>query len=142
MWESGSWNGPVGQWIQTDFDAPVNPNPIRVAFADSTSIGPPVTQVTVSTAAGQVSDPVQVTGDLQSLRAPDGPSSWLRITIDESMTIVAAEASGPPVHDLVVPGGEARFGVASLAGAAHTICSGLLLRRREQVSSLNIARGD
>ena len=24
-WESGSWTGPVGQWIQADFDSPVDP---------------------------------------------------------------------------------------------------------------------
>ena len=81
LWESGSSNGPVGQWIQTDFDAPVDPHVIKVAFAVSTAIGPPVTRVTVTTAAGQVSDPVQVSGDLQSLPVPAGPSSWLRITV-------------------------------------------------------------
>ena len=54
---------------------------IKVAFADNSSIGPPVTQVTVRTAAGQVTDPVRVTGDLQQLRVPSGASSWLRITV-------------------------------------------------------------
>ena len=81
FWESGSWTGPVGQWLQADFDSPVNPHVIHVAFTDSTAIGPPVTRVTVSTAAGQVSDPVQVTGDLQPLRVPAGASGWLRITV-------------------------------------------------------------
>ncbi len=97
MWESGSWNGPVGQWIQTDFDAPVDPHVIKVAFADSTAIGPPVTQVTVTTAAGQVSDPVRVTGDLQPLRVPAGPSSWLRITVTGLAYQPPAPAFGPQV---------------------------------------------
>jgi arabinofuranan 3-O-arabinosyltransferase len=81
MWESGSWTGPVGQWIQVTFDGPLNPHTIRVAFADNAAIGPPVTQVTVSTAAGQVTDPVRVTGDLQALPVPSGASGWLRITV-------------------------------------------------------------
>jgi arabinofuranan 3-O-arabinosyltransferase len=97
MWESGSWNGPVGQWIQTDFDAPVDPHVIKVSFADSTAIGPPVTQVTVTTAAGQVSDPVQVTGDLQPLRVPSGPSSWLRITVTGLAYQPPAPVFGPQV---------------------------------------------
>jgi arabinofuranan 3-O-arabinosyltransferase len=81
MWESGSWDGPAGQWIQEDFDDPVSPGTIEVAFADNAAIGPPVTQVMVTTAAGRVSDPVQVTGNPQSLRLPRGATSWLRITV-------------------------------------------------------------
>jgi arabinofuranan 3-O-arabinosyltransferase len=81
MWESGSWAGPVGQWIQATFDAPVNPGTIRVAFADNPAIGPPVSRVTIRTAAGQVSDAVLVTGNPQPLRVPAGPSGWLRITV-------------------------------------------------------------
>jgi len=81
MWESGSWTGPVGQWIQVDFDAQVTMGTIKVAFADNPAIGPPVSRVTVQTAAGQVSDAVQVTGDAQPLRVPAGPSGWLRIKV-------------------------------------------------------------
>jgi arabinofuranan 3-O-arabinosyltransferase len=97
MWESGSMNGPVGQWIQTDFDAPVDPHVIKVSFAVSTAIGPPVTRVTVTTAAGQVSDPVQVSGDLQSLPVPAGPSSWLRITVTGLAYQPPAPVFGPQV---------------------------------------------
>ena len=89
-WESGAFGGPLGQWIQADFNsdirfgqagASLSYATIRVAFADSLTIGPPVTKVTVSTAAGQVTDPVRITGDLQPLRVPAGASGWLRITI-------------------------------------------------------------
>jgi arabinofuranan 3-O-arabinosyltransferase len=106
MWESGSWNGPVGQWIQADFDAPVNPRVIKVAFADSTAIGPPVTRVTVTTAAGRVSDPVRVTGNLQPLRVPAGPSRWLRITITGLAYQPPAPVFGPQagIAGIEVPG--------------------------------------
>jgi hypothetical protein len=87
MWESGAaYNGATGQWLQADLDGAVTFGPgadsrIQVAFVDSIALGPPVTRVTVSTAAGSVSDPVRVTGDLQDLRVPAGASDWLRITV-------------------------------------------------------------
>jgi len=81
MWESGSWTGPVGQWIQEDFNDAISPGTIQVAFADNAAIGPPVTQVTVTTAAGRRVDAVQVTGNPQPLQLPRGSTSWLRITV-------------------------------------------------------------
>jgi len=80
MWESGSWAGRSAV-DQATFDAPVKPGTIRVAFADNPAIGPPVSRVTIRTAAGQVSDAVLVTGNPQPLRVPAGPSGWLRITV-------------------------------------------------------------
>ena len=53
MWESGSWTGPAGQWLQVTFDTPVNPGVIRVALADLAPLGPPVTRVVLSTSAGR-----------------------------------------------------------------------------------------
>ena len=78
---------------------------IGVAFADNPSIGPPVTRVTVSTAAGQVSDPVRVTGSLQSLRVPAG-SDWLRITVTGLAPLSAASLDGTQagIATIDVPG--------------------------------------
>ncbi|HEV2373189.1 MAG TPA: alpha-(1-_3)-arabinofuranosyltransferase family protein [Streptosporangiaceae bacterium] len=81
VWESGSWHGPIGQWIQVGFDHPVDPGTVRVTFVDQPVVGPPVTRVTVRTAAGQAADQVRATGQSQPLRVPPGPSRWLRITI-------------------------------------------------------------
>jgi arabinofuranan 3-O-arabinosyltransferase len=81
MWESGSSTGPSGQWIQEDFLKALSFPQIEVAFADNAAIGPPVSQVTISTAAGSVSDQVQATGNPQPLRVPRGATSWLRITV-------------------------------------------------------------
>ncbi|HUA43251.1 MAG TPA: alpha-(1-_3)-arabinofuranosyltransferase family protein, partial [Streptosporangiaceae bacterium] len=81
MWESGSLGGPVGQWINVDLDRPVNTRTIRVAFADDSAIGPPVTKVEVSTAAGQVSDRTAITARYQTLRLPRGPTDWLQLTV-------------------------------------------------------------
>jgi arabinofuranan 3-O-arabinosyltransferase len=137
MWESGSWNGPVGQWIQTGFDAPVNPHVIKVAFAVSTAIGPPVTQVTVSTAAGQVSDQVRVTGDLQPLMVPDGPSRWLRITVTGLAYQPPAPVFGPQVGiaGIVVPGVTAHRTIVAPAAVRTDPSAVVLSKAQPQPSS-------
>jgi arabinofuranan 3-O-arabinosyltransferase len=107
MWESGSWAGPVGQWIRLRFVSPVDPGSIRVAFADRPSAGPPVTQVAVRTAGGQVTDRVRVTGSPQVLRVPPGATGWLQLTV----TGVASPSwfgSQVAIKEITVPGVRAR----------------------------------
>jgi arabinofuranan 3-O-arabinosyltransferase len=122
MWESGSLNGPVGQWLRIDFDQARNPGVIQVAFADNRAIGPQVTEVEVSTAAGKVADSVRLTGNYQRLRVPPGASRWLQITVtgvfnppkpDIGRQVGIAEISVPGVTasrtivapDVKMPGG-------------------------------------
>ncbi|MGE5132590.1 MAG: alpha-(1-_3)-arabinofuranosyltransferase family protein [Gemmatimonadota bacterium] len=81
MWETGSWTGPASQWIRLQFNHPIDARTIWVAFADSLAIGPPVSQVTVRTAAGQVTDRVLDTGNEQPLRVPPGASGWLQLKL-------------------------------------------------------------
>jgi len=81
MWESGSWTGPIGQWLQIGFDRPVNARVIHVTFADNAFIGPVVSRVQITTAAGRVADRVRANGNPQPLRVPAGASTWLRITV-------------------------------------------------------------
>jgi arabinofuranan 3-O-arabinosyltransferase len=120
-WESGSWTGPIGQWIQVRFDTPVDPGTIQVAFADQAGLGPAVTQVQVSTAAGRVTDPVRVTGQAQPLRVPPGRSGWLRITV----TRLAATLSSPVgaqvgIAEISVPGVHASRTIVAPALPAST----------------------
>src|SRR5260370_28201091 len=81
MWESGSWTGPIGEWLQMGFDRPVNARVIHVTFADNAFIGPVVSRVQITTAAGRVADRVRANGNPQPLRVPAGASTWLRITV-------------------------------------------------------------
>ena len=81
MWESGSLAGAAGQWIRLSFDSRRDPRVIDVAFTDSTALGPAVTKVVVTTAAGSRADRVRVTGLPQPLLVPPGPTRWLRITV-------------------------------------------------------------
>jgi arabinofuranan 3-O-arabinosyltransferase len=105
MWESGSWSGPVGQWIQLSFDAPADPRVVQVAFTDSPALGPPVTQVAVTTAAGQLTDRVRVTGNPQALRVPPGATGWLRITVTRVAARQApAIGTQAGIKEISVPG--------------------------------------
>ncbi|HEX5289543.1 MAG TPA: alpha-(1-_3)-arabinofuranosyltransferase family protein [Streptosporangiaceae bacterium] len=106
MWESGSFDGPLGQWIRVDFDSAVNPGTIMVAFADNAAIGPPVTQVTVATAAGKFTEAVQDTGKLQPLQVPPGASAWLRLTVTGLGSLPSAPRLGTQVGvaEIDVPG--------------------------------------
>src|SRR6266567_4259193 len=104
-WESGSWTGAAGQWIQVDFDSPVDPGTISVAFDDKSSLGPSVAQVLVSTAAGRVADSVAVTSAPQRLRVPAGASNWLRITVTGlSSQPRLAVGTQVAIYDISVPG--------------------------------------
>lgn len=104
-WESGSWNGPVGQWIAENFDSAIDLRVISVAFDANPALGPSVTQVRVWSAAGSVTDPVTVTSKPQLLRVPVGRSSWLRITVTG-----LASRPNPPIgaqagiYEIYVPG--------------------------------------
>jgi arabinofuranan 3-O-arabinosyltransferase len=83
-WESGSYDSPLDSWIQATLDSSISlaaGSTIKVAFDDNTTIGPGVTQVTVSTAAGTVTDAVKITGKPQALAVPAGATDWLRITV-------------------------------------------------------------
>ena len=104
-WESGSWTGPVGQWIQLKFDAAIDPRTIDVAFDASFVSGPPVMQVRITTAAGQATDAVQLTSNMQPLRVPPGPTGWLRITVT-GLALRPALPTGAQVgiYDIAVPG--------------------------------------
>jgi len=80
-WKSGSWDGPIGQWIQVGFLHPVNPGAIKVGFIVDRAIGPPVTRVAVQTAAGRIVQPIEQTDAPQALRVPAGRATWLRIRV-------------------------------------------------------------
>jgi arabinofuranan 3-O-arabinosyltransferase len=81
MWESGGLNGPIGQWIKIEFLHAIDPRLIHVAFVRNREIGPPVTEVLISTAQGRLAEHVRARGGFQSLRVPAGLTSWLKLTI-------------------------------------------------------------
>jgi arabinofuranan 3-O-arabinosyltransferase len=129
-WESGSWNGPAGQWIQLRLSTPGDPGTISVAFADRPEIGPEVTRVTIVTAAGQVTDRVLATGRAQPLRVPPGRTGWLRLTV----TGVAGRAgfgTQMAIKEITVPGTTASRSIVAPAPPAGTSPAAVVLAKAQ-----------
>ncbi|TYB48116.1 alpha-(1-_3)-arabinofuranosyltransferase domain-containing protein [Actinomadura chibensis] len=80
-WRTGGWTGPVGQWLRADFDHPRDVRGLTAAFVQDPALGPAVARVAVETERGTVEQDVRRTADAQPLRAPDGPTRWLRLRI-------------------------------------------------------------
>jgi arabinofuranan 3-O-arabinosyltransferase len=120
MWESGSWGGPIGQWIRFRFASPVDPGSIRVAFADQPSIGPAVTQVVVRTAAGHVTDRLRATGQPQRLRVPPGAAGWLQITVTGLASQSARFGTQVGIREVMIPGVRASRVIVAPAGPARS----------------------
>ncbi|HXZ65628.1 MAG TPA: alpha-(1-_3)-arabinofuranosyltransferase family protein [Streptosporangiaceae bacterium] len=105
MWKSGSKSGPVGQWIRIKFDTTIDVSRIRVAFADSPAIGPPVRSVQIRTSAGRLVEPVRATSRYQVLRVPRGPTTWLRlrvVAVGSSSAVVRGSQVG--IAEISIPG--------------------------------------
>ncbi len=104
-WATGGWTGPVGQWLQVNFNSPVDPAGTRAAFVDSQDLGPPVSEVAVSTAAGRVVDHLNQSPGPQALQVPAGPTGWLRIQILR-LAYQPPQAAGvrAGISQLVIPG--------------------------------------
>jgi arabinofuranan 3-O-arabinosyltransferase len=104
MWETDSATA-IGKRIRIGFLAPLNLRTIRVAFADTAAVGPPVARVVVTTAAGRVTDAVRDTGAFQTLRVPAGRTRWLSITFaafrHERHKPVRPQAG---IKEIVIPG--------------------------------------
>lgn len=118
MWESGSWGGPVRQWIRFRFASPVDPRSIRAAFADQPSIGPAVTRVVLRTAAGQVTDRLRATGQPQRLRVPAGATGWLQITVTGLASPPARFGTQVAIREVTIPGVRASRVIVAPAGPA------------------------
>jgi arabinofuranan 3-O-arabinosyltransferase len=79
-WISSNPYGSVGQWVQINFDHPVNPKGTRVQFLVGAA-HPRVTGVRVSTNRGSVLTQVSPSASgSQLLNVPAGRASYLRIT--------------------------------------------------------------
>ena len=90
-----------------------------MAFADQPSIGPPVTQVVVRTAAGQVTDRLRATGQPQRLRTPPGATGWLQITVTGLAAPPSRFGTQVAIREVTIPGVRARRVIVAPAGPAR-----------------------
>ncbi len=103
-WAEGVPGGPVGQWIQINFDHQMSlPGSAAIRLLDDGSGRSMADHLEVSTAAGRVSTTVAPTSATQQLRVPPGPSGWLRITITGARGGTPG-GPGAGVSDVLIPG--------------------------------------
>jgi arabinofuranan 3-O-arabinosyltransferase len=112
-WRSDGWNGALGEWLEARFVEPVPMKEITIAFEQG-PIGPPVTEVELSTAAGTRRVPVRQTADPQLFSPPQGKTTWLRIRV----TKLAYQPKNPfggrvGITEVVVPGVRASRAIAA-----------------------------
>ncbi|WP_432054381.1 alpha-(1-_3)-arabinofuranosyltransferase domain-containing protein [Streptomyces sp. bgisy022] len=82
-WAEGSAESPDGQWLRIAFDEDDYPMPdaIGVLPLPQDGVRAAPTRVRVETEKGSVTSFVQANGKKQRIRAPEGPTSWMKLTI-------------------------------------------------------------
>ncbi|MEU6080954.1 alpha-(1-_3)-arabinofuranosyltransferase family protein [Streptomyces sp. NPDC047108] len=84
-WAEGSPGEPVGQWLRIGFSSPVEvPASIEVTPLPGNGLRAAPTLVRVETDRGRADSPLQPSGARQSVKAPAGKATWLRIRILEA----------------------------------------------------------
>jgi arabinofuranan 3-O-arabinosyltransferase len=100
---SGYPHDNVGQWWQITFPAKRNLNSLQVSLLAESKKRSRITKLRVSTQAGSRVSTLRNTEDLQQIKVPAGPTSWLRLTI-LSVTKGTDELYGPGLREVTVPG--------------------------------------
>ncbi|MET7465036.1 alpha-(1-_3)-arabinofuranosyltransferase family protein [Nonomuraea sp. NPDC005501] len=80
-WESGGWHRPQGEWLRVDLPQPREIPSLKVTFTNNVLLGQSIRRVAVETEGGRLVQDVRQTNEPQTLRAPPGTTTWLRITI-------------------------------------------------------------
>ncbi|MFC5815285.1 alpha-(1-_3)-arabinofuranosyltransferase domain-containing protein [Nonomuraea harbinensis] len=80
-WETDGARTPEGEWLQVDLPARREVSRVRAMFAAEFLLGQTVDRVAVETEAGRREQDVEQTTDPQWLTLPEGPTSWIRVTI-------------------------------------------------------------
>ncbi|MFC4910368.1 alpha-(1-_3)-arabinofuranosyltransferase domain-containing protein [Actinomadura gamaensis] len=103
QWITGGTAGPVGQWLRVDLPSPLDPGSIQVTFTRNDLLGPAPSRVAVETERGSQVQDVRPVAGAQTLAAPPGPTSWVRLRI-LAVAGKAGEGSRVGVRELSIPG--------------------------------------
>jgi arabinofuranan 3-O-arabinosyltransferase len=101
-WIAGSGSGAVGQWIQINFDHPIDPDGAAVQLLVKPGL-PLATALKVSTNRGSVITTTSQTTRAQPLKVAAGSASWLRVTI-EGVNEAVAGGPEPGIQAITIPG--------------------------------------
>jgi arabinofuranan 3-O-arabinosyltransferase len=103
-WAEGNSLTPVGQWVQINFDRPLDlPSTVGIRLLDDSPKREIAARLQVSTAAGSTTSDVFPTGATQSLNVTPGRTGWLRITISGADRVTRG-GPGAGISDVLIPG--------------------------------------
>ncbi|MEV4259112.1 DUF3367 domain-containing protein, partial [Spirillospora sp. NPDC049652] len=103
QWISGGTRGPAGQWLRVDLPSPLDPGSLQVTFTRNDVLGPAPARVAVETERGRREQDVRPVAGAQTLAAPPGPTSWVRLRI-VAVAGTAPEGTRVGVRELSIPG--------------------------------------
>ncbi|MGW6267789.1 alpha-(1-_3)-arabinofuranosyltransferase domain-containing protein [Streptomyces sp. NPDC055060] len=103
-WAEGSPGKAKGEWIKAEFRAKeAIPSSIRVTPLPQEGVRAAATRVRVETEQGSRTSPLTPNGMRQSIKAPAGDSSWLKITILDA-EVAHKGLTGAGFSEITVPG--------------------------------------
>lgn len=103
-WAEGSPGKPKGAWIKAEFRSKESiPSSIRVIPLPQEGVRAAPTRVRVETEQGSRTSSLQPNGMRQSVKAPSGESSWLKVTILDAQ-IGTEGLTGAGFSEITVPG--------------------------------------
>ena len=80
-WQSSSFTGPAGQWLEVELDTPREVPYVNLSVVDDIRVGWPVTRVRLTTDAGSVEREVGVGDEPQRFPLPAGVTGRVRVTV-------------------------------------------------------------
>ncbi|MDQ1038833.1 arabinofuranan 3-O-arabinosyltransferase [Streptomyces sp. V3I8] len=102
-WAEGAVGSADGQWLRIGFTEKTEiPSSIRVTPLPQQSVRSAPTRVRVQTERGSRTSTLRADGSRQRIKAPEGPTSWLKVTVVDS-TARHAGLSGAGFSEIGVP---------------------------------------
>ncbi|WP_405194204.1 alpha-(1-_3)-arabinofuranosyltransferase family protein [Streptomyces anulatus] len=103
-WAEGSPGSPEDEWVRIDFTTPTElPGSLQVTPLPSANVRAAPTVVRVETERGFKDSPLKPDGSTQTVAAPTGQASWLKVTILESQQ-GRPGLTGAGFTDIAIPG--------------------------------------
>ncbi|GAB3899037.1 alpha-(1-_3)-arabinofuranosyltransferase [Kibdelosporangium lantanae] len=109
-WQSSSYSGPAGQWLQVDLDTPRVVDQVTLRILDDIRVGWPVTRLRITTDTGSQDFPVARGSAPQTFPVRAGLTGQVRVTV---LSVAADLTSGAVgIAELSIPGVTAQRALA------------------------------
>jgi arabinofuranan 3-O-arabinosyltransferase len=101
-WQSSSFTGPAGQWLEVELDTPREVPYVNLSVVDDIRVGWPVTRIRLTTDVGSVEREVGVGEEPQRFPLPAGVTGRVRVTV---LSVAANRENGNVgIAEMAVPG--------------------------------------